>query len=118
MLAASAELTLDHVTFSGSPGIGVDANLGGAATITHTILWGNAGGDLSGVPCTSVSWSDVGSVDCTAVNDNLQVDPLFVGGGSFHLQTGSPCSACHPSVVDAELNIISASLHMNGILDF
>ena len=44
------------------------------------------------VGCGEVSWSDIGSVDCTAAGDNLSADPLFADpiGGDFHLQAGSP----------------------------
>jgi hypothetical protein len=43
-----------------------------------------------GVPCAAISWSDIGTPDCSAVNNNLSADPLFVGPLDFHLQATSP----------------------------
>jgi hypothetical protein len=90
VLAPSGNVTLRHVTLAGAAGAGVDRSAGGTATIQHSIVWGNAGGDLVAVPCASVSWSDIGSVDCTSVNGNLQADPDFVSSSDWHLQPSSP----------------------------
>ena len=61
----------------------------GTVEVIDSILWDNLGGDLVGVPCASVRRSDVGSVDCTAVNGNVSVDPRFVGS-SYRLAPASP----------------------------
>ena len=33
--------------------------------------------DMLGVSCSDVSWSDVGTVDCSSVNNNISADPMF-----------------------------------------
>ena len=62
-------------------------------TITNTILWGNIGRDgpqiyvRSGMP--TVTYSDVeGGWTGTG---NISTNPLFVGGGDYHIQGSSPC---------------------------
>jgi len=90
VVAATGSLDLENVTLADSTtGAGVDNTAGGTVTIAYSILWNNAAGDLLNVPCSAVSWSDVGSVNCSSVNNNLQQLPLFAGGG-YYLQSGSP----------------------------
>jgi hypothetical protein len=92
IVAGTGSLDLRYATVAASTGIGIDNATGGLVTITSSILWGNAAGDMVSVDCSGVSWSDVGSVDCTSAGSNLSADPLFVdsAGGDFHVQTGSP----------------------------
>ncbi|HJQ97748.1 MAG TPA: thrombospondin type 3 repeat-containing protein, partial [Candidatus Polarisedimenticolaceae bacterium] len=90
---ASGPLTLRHATITGSSGIGVQSS--STAAIAHAIVWGNAGGDLVGVACSDVSWSDAGTVDCSAVNGNANVDPQL--DASFHLGASSPMIDHGPS---------------------
>ncbi len=86
---ATGDLTLRHTTVANGTGAGVDGTAGGSVLIEHSILYGNAGGDLLGGLCPSAFWSDVGNVDCTSQNDNLQTDPLFVGSDDYRLQATS-----------------------------
>ena len=56
-------------------------------TIVNCIFWGDSGGEISGSPVVTYSdvqggWSGEGNIDA---------DPLFVGGGDFHLTLNSPC---------------------------
>jgi hypothetical protein len=99
VLGATGSVTLLHVTLTDATGAGIDRSAGGTATMQHTIVYGNVGGDLVNVPCTSVSWSLIGSVDCTGINDNVQADPQFIGGGDWHLSPGSAAldHGPHPS---------------------
>jgi hypothetical protein len=64
----------------------------GHLTITNSILWNNAQSLLADPPCPTcitVSYSDIeGGWTGTG---NINSDPLFVGGGDYHLQVGSPC---------------------------
>jgi hypothetical protein len=87
-VAASGSLRLTHATLAEMSGAGVDSLAGGPAEIAYSILWNNAAGDLLGVDCADVRWSDVGSVDCTAVNDNRQTDPIFAA--DYRLDQLSP----------------------------
>jgi hypothetical protein len=64
-------------------------------SVTSAVLHGNAAGDLLNVPCGSVSWSDVGTVTCTGVNGNLQVDPQLLA--DYRLGPSSPCLDHGPS---------------------
>jgi hypothetical protein len=96
-LAPTGSAVLRHVTLAGAAGAGIDRTAGGNVSVESSILWGNAGGDLVNVPCASVSWSLVGSVDCTVVNGNLQADPLFVSATDHHVQPGSPVLDHGPS---------------------
>ena len=82
-------LRLKHATIADSVGTGV-SNANGVVSIESSILSNNAGGDLNGVACSEVNWSLISNVDCSPVNDNLFVTPLFVGGDDYHLQATSP----------------------------
>ena len=88
-VASTGVLDLSHSTIADSDTDGIDSDTDGSVTISHSILYGNAGGDLIGVPCSQVSWSDIGSMNCTGVNNNLQADPLF--DVDYYLMAGSPC---------------------------
>jgi len=87
--SSGAGLTLNHSKVAGSvTGAGVDNTAGGSVSIAHAIVHGNAGDDLVNVPCSTVVWSDVGTPDCSSMNDNLSADPLL--DGAFVPQAGSP----------------------------
>ena len=62
--------------------------------ITNCILFRNTVYDVVGEPCT-VTYCDIGTVQPgTVVLDgtgNISADPMFVGGGDYHPQDGSPC---------------------------
>ena len=57
--------------------------------LTNCILWGNGDYDLGGAP-VDVTYSDIG-VGFVEAEGNISADPMFVGGGDYHLQSGSPC---------------------------
>ncbi|HXV75910.1 MAG TPA: hypothetical protein VD788_06270, partial [Candidatus Polarisedimenticolaceae bacterium] len=82
-------VTLSYVTIAGNTGYGIDNTLAGAVGVDRSILWGNSLGDLLGVACGAVTWSLVGSPDCSASGDNIIGDPLL--DGDFLPATSSPC---------------------------
>jgi len=80
---------VDNTAGSYSGGIFIDSGAGTVAVI-NSILWGN---NLSQIYVYSgsaaVEYSDVqGGWPGTG---NMDADPLFVGGGDYHLTSGSPC---------------------------
>jgi len=83
--------TIVNVTVADNTGNGV--HVGGAVSITNSIMWNNGGGDYWCVPggCT-LAYSDVGIGDTTGTG-NISADPEFVDAtnGDYHLQVGSPC---------------------------
>ena len=90
VLDSCGSLVLRHATVTGSAARGVDNSSAGLVTIAHSIFWDNATGDLAGVACANLSWSLACNPDCSAVNDNVCGDPLFVDPASdYRLQTGS-----------------------------
>ena len=89
-IAPGAAASVEHCTIAGNVELGLANHSSAAAVqVTASIVHGNAGGDLSGVPCGAVSWSDVGVPDCSSTNDNLSAAPLLDAGG--RLTDGSPC---------------------------
>jgi hypothetical protein len=88
VLRAGGTLALQHSTLTGNVAGGL-ANESGTATVMDTIAWGNGSVDLSGVACGSISQSDVGIPDCSAVNGNLSADPLL--DANSQPGDGSPC---------------------------
>jgi hypothetical protein len=59
-------------------------------TVRNSILWGNTDTNLGcSVQTCAVTYSDVGGG--WAGTGNLDADPLFVGGGDYHLDPDSPC---------------------------
>lgn len=104
VVGATGSATLRHVTLANGSGIGVDASSGGTVSIAFSVLWGNVGGDLVGVPCANVSWSDVGTVNCTPGTGNLQADPTFVGGMNYHVLPGSPILDAGPAPAEFAAN--------------
>ena len=94
-LGAGASLELEHATITGCSGPGVES--AGAAVVTGSLFWNNGGGDLPGVDCGRVSWSLVCSPGCTGVSGTFCGDPLFVGGGDYHVQPASPVLERGPS---------------------
>lgn len=88
-LAAGGQATIRYSTIADNTGAGVNNTAGGSTTVQRSVLHGNTLGDLLNVACTSVSWSAVGSPDCSAVNSNLAADPLLTP--DYRLLNGSPC---------------------------
>jgi hypothetical protein len=89
VVGSTGNLTARYVTLADGSGVGIDNAAGGTVNVSHSILWNHPLGDLVNVACGNVSWSLVGSVDCTGVNGNLTGDPGFVGNGDWHLLAGS-----------------------------
>jgi hypothetical protein len=94
---SSGTLDMSFTTVAGN-GAGLDS-LSLAVSVGASILCGNGGGvpaDLSGVPCSSVSFSSVcslncsglGGLDCTGTEGNISVDPLFAA--EYRLPVTSP----------------------------
>jgi len=77
---SGGSVALEQSTVADNGIAGLDILAGGLATVSGSILFGNVGGDLLGGSCADVSWSDVGTPDCTGFNQNLSEDPLFVTG--------------------------------------
>jgi len=88
-----------NCTFSGN-----HAHIGGAIdnndsnpTIINSILWGDTA-DLGGpeiyddsTSSATVRYSNINQLGYAGSDGNIREDPLFVGGGNFHLQPGSLC---------------------------
>ncbi len=91
IIGATGALILRHSTIAFSSNLGIDNSAGGVVSVAQTVLWGNTNGDLAGVSCSDVSWSLVCNPDCSAVDDNICTNPLFVDDNAdYHLQMGSP----------------------------
>jgi len=89
-LSAGGTLDARYVTLANNTGVGVDASAGGTVgSIDRSIVHGNAIDDLVAVACGVVTWSDVGSPDCSVGGDNLSADPLL--GLDYRPGAGSPC---------------------------
>lgn len=86
---AGGNVTLRFTTIAGNTGYGITAAAGGTATVSDSIVYGNGSGDLQSVPCSAATRTDIGSVDCTAVNANLHANPVLTA--DFHLGGSSPC---------------------------
>jgi hypothetical protein len=89
MTAATANATIRYATIARNTGFGVDNQPGGAVSIDRAIVHGNSAGDLRNVACAGVSWSTIGTVNCSAVNNNLNANPLLEP--DYRLGNGSPC---------------------------
>jgi len=57
-------------------------------TVKNSIIWGNIPNQIQGFAST-VTYSDV--QDGYSGAGNIASDPLFVGGGNYHLTANSPC---------------------------
>lgn len=79
--------TLINCTVSGNAGTGIyclDTSI-----ITNCIIWGNSGYEITNTGTLSVTYSDIeGGWDGVG---NIDVNPLFLGGGDYHLTVDSPC---------------------------
>jgi parallel beta-helix repeat protein len=93
---------------AGSNGGGIVCVFGGPVLrVYNSILWGNTVGNTAeGIPneihlphassIITVSYSVIDPSHITgattpSLNDNITYDPLFVGGGDYHLKSGSTC---------------------------
>jgi len=96
-VGSTTEPTLIHCTFSGNHS---DLEGGGMynwqsdPTVKNSIFWGNTAGTLypqirDFSSNSFITYTDVqGGFSGTG---NIDEDPLFVGGGDFHITSGSPC---------------------------
>lgn len=110
VLATSGDVTMMNGTVSDNNPQGAQAVIlwSGHMTITNSIFWNNAF-NLQGDPpcptCFTVTYSDIeGGWSGTG---NLDADPLFAGGGDYHLQAGSPA-------VDAGTNASAPDHDLDG----
>jgi hypothetical protein len=88
-------LQMEYGTLAGNTGPAVDNGGNGAVAIKYSILFGNAGGDLVNVACSSLSYSDLTLPLCAGTNGNISADPLLLP--DFHLSALSPCLDKGPS---------------------
>lgn len=87
-----------------SPNLGGGLHIDGAMTLlpsfraSDMILWGNAGGDVSGQAVSAVEWSDTGAALAGA--GDISADPAFTAGpmGSYYLVQNDPNQADSPAV--------------------
>jgi len=73
---------------------GIRVNSSSSVTIKNNILWGNDNDlDGSGLNCSAVTYSDIGSGVCTGEGypTNISADPLFLSNGDYRLTTISSC---------------------------
>jgi len=82
--------TIMNVTVADNTEFGVD--VGGAVSITNSIMWGNGLTDYNCRGGCTLTYSDVGIGDTTGTG-NISADPKFVdaANGDYHLGVGSPC---------------------------
>lgn len=69
-------------------------------TLTNCILWGENSG-IEGTPI--VTYSNI--QDAYPGTGNINIDPQFVGGGDYHLTSGSPCIDTGTSVGAPDIDI-------------
>ncbi|MBW1860248.1 MAG: thrombospondin type 3 repeat-containing protein [Deltaproteobacteria bacterium] len=90
-----------NCTFSGNVAKGLYGGGGGGAivassdsdTITNCILWNDTPDEIldGGGAAPVVTYSDVDGAGVYPGEGNINTDPLFVGGGDYHLSDSSPC---------------------------
>ena len=85
--------TVTNCTFSGnsaSSGGGMANRVSSSPTVTNSILWADSPSEIYNSGSSPiVTYSDIqGGYTGTG---NINADPLFVGGGDYHLTAGSPC---------------------------
>lgn len=71
------------VTANGSTGVLSNNQF---PTVANCVIYGNSA-DLVGAKAT---YSNIGTGE-TVGNGNITADPMFVGGGDYHIRRGSPC---------------------------
>lgn len=84
-------------------GVWVAYGTSGTVNVYNNIIWGNTaqdGGDISLLLYSGVGVANAYNNDYTNMTGigswtnsggNINADPLFVGGGDFHLRSSSPC---------------------------
>ncbi len=82
----------NNVVFGGATGI-KGWGSGVVLTVGYNEVWDN----------TQNYETDEGAVIDTSLGGNIYLDPMFVGGGDYHLQYGSPCiDAGDPNIKDPD----------------
>lgn len=84
-------------------------------TCTGTYCHGNfTGGNVDNAPI----WTGTDQATCGSCHD-VGSNPSFLQWKhEYHIETaGLLCADCHASVIDTELNVINAALHVNGQAD-
>jgi sugar lactone lactonase YvrE len=89
--ANNASLTLTNVTIADHSTDGGILLNSSQAAIVNTIIWENTGPDINAINDSgyTIEYSDVED-DVLPGMGNISGDPLFVGDGNYHLQSGSP----------------------------
>jgi hypothetical protein len=103
VLGTPGEITITNNTITGntaySYGGGIKLNYDNCVTnVYNNIIWGNAadeGGDiyLNGSAISNGHNNDYSDISgsWSGANNNIDVNPLFVGSGNYHLLSISPC---------------------------
>jgi hypothetical protein len=86
--------------YGGGTCLGVSGSSGGMVNAYNNIIWGNTaptGGDVYLLKGTGFAYAHNNDFSTPAGSSwdqfvgNFTLDPLFVGGGDYHLQATSPC---------------------------
>jgi len=122
---SSSSPVVTNCTFSGNTATGGGmCNLGSSPTLTNCIFWGDTPDEIFNMSSTpAVNYCDIegGYPGIT----NIDLDPMFVGGGDYHLQFGSPCidagSNSAPSLpatdFEGDPRILDGNCDGNGVVD-
>ena len=92
-MGSSGIFDLRHATLYGNT-TGIDGTAGGSVSVFSSIIWRTGTADLPGVPCSGISWSDVGIPACAGQNGIIAVIPGLTA--EYHLLPGSPCLDAGP----------------------
>lgn len=89
--ANDAALVLTNVTIADNHDVGLLLN-GAQATVLNSVLWEVDAAEIE-APNGSLYKVDFSNIEDGVLTGtgNISQDPLFVGGGDYHLGAGSPC---------------------------
>jgi len=79
-----------NCTVAGNAGYGLYFTGTSFPALKNSIIWGNSN-SLFGVDAADVRYCDIEDSSFAGINGNFSADPLFIGGGNYHLSMGSPC---------------------------
>ncbi|HEY3412759.1 MAG TPA: DUF1565 domain-containing protein [Armatimonadota bacterium] len=94
---SNALAVVTNCTFTGNGAYAIYNLNGGSdyrttATVLNSIIWGNGGGILDDVIANGASFVNTSDIQGGfAGTGNINVDPQFIGGLNYRLQTTSPC---------------------------
>ena len=101
--------TNDTIADNVGYGIMMSGTLTATANLSNTIIWGHVWSFTSTHPLTMTMAADYSDVEGGWPGiDNLNLDPLFVGSGDYHLQSGSPA-------IDAGDNAAAPAVDLDGV---